>query len=89
MQGKAHESRAYLSEQPEGSTWSRIKLVIGLVALGALILFLLQNFQGAEVNFLWFTWRTRVVWALLGAAIAGAIATILWGTLQARGRRAR
>jgi uncharacterized integral membrane protein len=90
MQQKTRETRqAYLSEQAETSTWAKIKLVVGLIALGALILFLVQNFQGAKVNFLWFTWHTQVIWALLAAAIAGAIATIVFGTLQARNAKAR
>jgi uncharacterized integral membrane protein len=90
MQQKTREARqAHLSEQVETSTWAKIKLVVGLVALAALILFLVQNFQDAKVNFLWFTWHTQVIWALLAAAIAGAIATIVFGTLQARNARSR
>ncbi len=90
MEQKTQETRhAHLSERAETSTWAKIKLVVGLIALGALILFLLQNFQGAKVNFLWFTWHTQVIWALLAAAIAGAVATIIFGALQARNRRAK
>jgi uncharacterized integral membrane protein len=61
-------------------------MVIGLVALGALLLFLLQNFQEVELHFLWMTWHPHLTWGLLAAAIAGAIATIVFSTLQARAR---
>ena len=40
----------------ETSARDRIKLVVGLVALGALILFLLQNLQEVDIHFLWFEW---------------------------------
>lgn len=62
----------------------RSKLVLGAVALGALLLFLLQNLQEADVHFFWFDWSTRMVWALLVSAIAGALAAILIGTLSRR-----
>jgi uncharacterized integral membrane protein len=89
QQPKTSERRAYLSETEQVSTWARVKTAVGLVALGALILFLLQNFQETDIKFLWFEWTTRTIWALLGAAIAGAIATIVVGTLQNRARNRR
>ncbi|MHB8375656.1 MAG: hypothetical protein ACYDEB_01680 [Dehalococcoidia bacterium] len=66
--------------------WGRVKLIVGLIALAVLTLFLLQNFQHADIRFLWFEWRTRMVFALLAAAVAGAIATIVIGALQVRGK---
>lgn len=58
-----------------------------LVVLGLLVLFLLQNFQTAEIRFLWFTWSMSVTWALLGAAVAGAVVSIAVGTLRRRRHR--
>ena len=89
QQSKTTERRPYAAETEPTSTWARVKMGIGLVALGALVLFLLQNFQETDIKFLWFEWTTRTIWALLGAAIAGAIATIVIGTLQNRARSRR
>jgi uncharacterized integral membrane protein len=89
QQPKTTERRTDLSEAEQVSTWARIKLVVGLIALAALILFLLQNFQSVKVHFLWMTWHPRLIWGLLAAAIAGAVATIVAGTLQRRARNRR
>jgi uncharacterized integral membrane protein len=66
---------------------ARIKLAVGIVALAALALFLLQNLQEVEVHFLWFDWSTRMLWALLASAAFGGIATFLIGTLRRRHSR--
>ena len=66
----------------ETSARDRIKLVVGLLALGALILFLLQNLQEVAIHFLWFDWSTRMIWALLASAIVGALAMVLFATLR-------
>lgn len=56
---------------------TRIRLVAGGVALLTLIIFLFQNLQSADVNFLWFEWRTRMIWALLASAGFGAASVLL------------
>ena len=71
----------------ETSTSARVRMIAGLVVLGLLILFLLQNLQSTDIHFLWFTWSMRVIWALLGAAVGGALVTIVASTV--RRRRAR
>ena len=71
----------------ETSTSARVKMIAGFVVLGLLILFLLQNLQSTDIHFLWFTWSMRVIWALLGAAVGGALVTIVASTV--RRRRAR
>ncbi len=65
----------------------RVRLIVGLVALAALVLFLLQNLQDVEVHFLWFDWSTRLLWALLVSAIVGALAAVVLGTLVRRRER--
>ena len=62
-----------------------MRLVGGLGAVGLLVLFLLQNLQDAEINFLWFEWNIPVIWALLASAAIGALAAFAFSTL--RGRR--
>lgn len=60
----------------------------GLAVLILLAVFLLQNLQSAEVNFLWFQWTVRMVWALLVSAVFGAIGAVLAYVVIARLRRA-
>ncbi|HZP58009.1 MAG TPA: hypothetical protein VFC53_10740 [Dehalococcoidia bacterium] len=76
------------SAEPAPGTWARVKLGIGLVALAALVLFLFQNLQQVDIHFLWFDWTTRMIWALIGAAIAGGIAMAVFATMRRRRRDA-
>jgi uncharacterized integral membrane protein len=66
------------------SLWSRVKLSLGLLAAAALLLFLLQNLQDADVHFLWFDWSVRLVWALLASALFGGIVALAAWTLLRR-----
>lgn len=68
-----------------GPSGTPLRLFGGLGAVGLLALFLLQNLQDAEINFLWFEWNIPVIWALLASAAFGAIAAFAFSTL--RGRR--
>ena len=61
----------------------------GLVALGLLAIFLLQNLQTVRVNFLWFHQDIRMIYALLLAAAFGGLATIALGYLQRRREQRR
>jgi uncharacterized integral membrane protein len=70
-----------------GDRRNQARLIGGGVAFGLLLLFLLQNLQDAEINFLWFEWNIPVIWALLASAAFGAIAALGFSAL--RGRRAR
>jgi len=69
------------------ATWQRIKLGAGIAAIAVLALFLLQNLQSADINFLWFSWHTRMIWALLAAAAFGGAGTILIGAFIRRHER--
>ena len=62
----------------------RIKVIVGLVSLGVLILFLLQNLQEVDIHFLWFDWSTRMIWALLASAVVGALAMVAFSTIRRR-----
>jgi uncharacterized integral membrane protein len=62
----------------------RMKVIVGLVSLGILILFLLQNLQEVDIHFLWFDWSTRMVWALLASSVVGALATVAFSTIRRR-----
>jgi uncharacterized integral membrane protein len=67
----------------------RIRLGASIAAVGALVLFCLQNLQDAEVNFLWFDWSLPVVVVIVLSAVAGAIAAASLSTIRTRRRRAR
>jgi uncharacterized integral membrane protein len=69
------------------NTWQRVKLGAGIAAIALLVLFLLQNLQSADINFLWFGWHTRMIWALLASAAFGGVGTILIGTFIRRHER--
>jgi uncharacterized integral membrane protein len=66
---------------------TRIRWALGAVAVALLVVFLLQNLQEADVNFLWFEWETRMLWALIVSAIAGALAALAFGIGTGRGGR--
>jgi hypothetical protein len=51
----------------------RILPVLGGIATAALGLFLLQNLQEVDVHFLWFSFATRLTWALLASTAFGMI----------------
>ena len=82
---------AMLSDgEPEKSTTERVKMAAGLLVIALLILFLVENsFHSAEIWFLWFSWHITVAWALLGAAIGGALTMIAaqWFRRRAASRR--
>lgn len=85
-QAPRDRSQPITGEDAGPGTLDRIKQGIGLLALAALALFLLQNLQRVEVHFLWFDWQTRMLWALLASAAFGAIGTFLVSTLAGRRR---
>ena len=65
-------------------TGARVRAAIGATASLAPLLFFVQNLQEVELHFLWFSGSTRMLWALLASALAGAIAAVLIGTLNRR-----
>ena len=66
----------------------QLKLIGAIVASVALALFFLQNLQEVEINFLWFEWNTRMIWALIVSAALGGVGVFL-GTWFARRRKTK
>ena len=64
-----------------------IRALLGVVSAALLGLFLLQNLQEVDVNFLWMSFSTRLTWALLAAAAFGVIALAAFATLRRRDAR--
>ena len=73
--------------EPAMTTGEWLRLAVAALALGALLLFFLQNLQEDEINFLWFEWTTRTIWALVASGGVGAIGGALATTLFMRRRK--
>jgi uncharacterized integral membrane protein len=83
------DQRQQAAEYPEvegPGVLDRVRLGIGIVGALLLVLFLLQNLQDAEINFLWFTWDMPMVFALVASAVLGALA---WGIVGFFRRRSQ
>ena len=78
------QSAAVTSAVDKQRSRDRMKVIVGLVSLGILILFLLQNLQQVDIHFLWFDWSTRMVWALLASSVVGALAMVAFSTIRRR-----
>src|SRR3990172_1321912 len=85
-QGRLATEAAELAE--ERSFLGQIRLWGGIAGAALLVLFLVQNLQEAEVNFLWFEWNVRLIFALIGSAVLGAIASMLIGFFRRRSQQA-
>lgn len=70
------------------SLLDRIVQIGVLLTVLLLVIFLLQNLQEVEVHFLWFEWRTRMIWALIGSSAIGALGLFLTSFVVARRRGA-
>ena len=73
------------AEQRSLSDW--LKLIVGVVAIAALIVFFTQNQDEANIEFLWFDWDMSLVWALLASAVVGALAALLFSALRRRRKK--
>src|SRR5437588_5894801 len=69
------ESRARLS-----GAWTAV--VVGLVALVAILIFILQNQQSVQVSFLFFSGHLPLAVALLFAMILGALIVVAFGAAR-------
>ncbi len=65
----------------------RIMPVLGGIAAAALGLFLLQNLQEVDVHFLWFSFSTRLTWALLASTAFGVISLAAFSIFRRRDER--
>ncbi|TMF44439.1 MAG: LapA family protein [Chloroflexi bacterium] len=86
--------KAYPGERKTRLSGAWTALVIGVVVLVVILVFILQNQQSAEVNFLIFQGHLPLAVALLFAMVLGAVVVLAFGgfrILQLRlvARRAR
>ena len=68
------------------STMATIKLIVAGIALILLVTFFIQNSQEIQIEFLGWDLETRMFWALLASAVAGALAAVMVATIRGRGR---
>ena len=73
----------------ERSVADNIRLGAGIALVLALVLFLVQNFDEAQINFLWMDWELPLVFALVLSAAVGGLATWLFTTIRGRSERRR
>jgi uncharacterized integral membrane protein len=78
-----------VSPEDERSLAENVRLWGGIGALALLVLFFVQNFDKAEISFLFFSWEMPLVFALLISAAIGAAASWLFSTLRGRAARRR
>ena len=82
------EGRDETPEQ-ERSLADNLRLGFVLLVLAALALFFAQNFDDAQISFLWFEREVPLVLALLLSAAFGGLATWLLTTIRGRSERKR
>ncbi len=87
------EARQRVAQGPstveERSLGDNLRIGGGVALLLGLALFLIQNFDEAQINFLWFEWELPLVFALVLSAAVGSLATWLFTTLRGRSERKR
>jgi uncharacterized integral membrane protein len=87
------EARQWISQVQEAveqrSLGDNLRIGGGVALLAALALFLIQNFDEAQISFLWFDWDLPLVFALVLSAAVGSLATWLFTTLRGRSERKR
>ena len=73
------EQPPYPGEQNTRLSGAWTAVVIGLLALGLILVFILQNLQSVELSFLFFHGHLPVAVALLFAVILGATIVLAFG----------
>jgi uncharacterized integral membrane protein len=76
-------------EPKPSSLGDRLRLGAGAGGLILLVIFFLQNLQDATINILWFEWETSMIWALLVAAVLGALVALALSWFRGRALRRR
>jgi len=77
---------------PEKQDVSDQLRLAGFVAAAlALALFFLQNLQQVKIHFLFFSWETQMIWALILSAALGAVGVFLamWFNNRRRAKKAK
>lgn len=88
----SRDNRASQQAQPEvqeSSPLPSLRVILGALVVGALVVFMLQNLQETEIHFLWFDWTTRLLYALLASAVFGSLATWLFSAIRGWSQRRR
>jgi uncharacterized integral membrane protein len=70
---------------PQPSRQNNTRLIVALAVTVLLVIFAIQNTREVPVDFLFFTWDSRMIYVIIVSAVAGAIA----GALVQRARRRR
>ena len=60
-----------------GKIWSRLKLLLATALIGVLALFLIQNTEVVEVQFLLYTLSMSRAFVLLGAVLIGFVLGVI------------
>jgi uncharacterized integral membrane protein len=76
-----------LEEAPGRGFFGNIRFWGGMGAGALLVLFLLQNLQEVQVDFLWWSYEIQMVFALLIAAVLGAVTALFFTFMRRRARR--
>ena len=76
-------------EAVQRSLAENIRLGAGIALIAALVLFVAQNFEDAEISFLWFDPEIPLAFALIISALVGALAAWLFSTFRGRAARRR
>jgi len=79
-----HREQNHVTPPLEPQRGFNFRAALGAGAALLLALFLLQNLQSVDVNFLWFSFSTRLTWALLASAAFGVIAFAAFALLRGR-----
>jgi uncharacterized integral membrane protein len=89
MTRERNGSQAPIEIEGAAGFGDQVRMVVGIIALAALLLFFVQNLQEVQMHFLWFDWNTRLLFALFASAAVGGIATWLFSALRRRAKRAQ
>jgi uncharacterized integral membrane protein len=59
---------------PQRSIWTTIRYIITAIIIVLLIIFIIDNYNDVRVHFVFWTVTIQLAWALVVAALLGAIA---------------
>lgn len=76
-----------VAEKP--SPFTNPKVLIGAALSALFVVFVLSNLEKVEIDFLWMSFSTNLIWALLISFAAGAVSFWGFSAIRARGARKR
>jgi uncharacterized integral membrane protein len=89
MSDDERASASMEAPEEQRTTIDNVRIGAGVALVAALVLFFAQNFEEANIDFLWFDWEMPLVFALLISALFGSLATWLFTRLRGRAERKR